>query len=448
MPHLIYVAIGFPPAAKSCAYRMRATANLFCEAGWDVTAITIHDEGWEREFGVDPGLSEGVDPRVRVVRLPLSREDLEPDIRLYSEFRARRPRQWLAELRAKEVESFPEPVFGLWRAPLEDAAVRVHQEKSADLVLVSPAPNTGMAAAWRLWSDYRVPYAIDYRDAWSLRTYEGVESFPKSSAAGEWEEKIVHNAVSIWCVNNAIANFYRLRYPSVAARIRTVQNGFDPFLTPVENHVPVADQGLTFGFLGTANFPADMLQPLIEAWRRARSLDPVVGRSRLVFRGHFGAGMARGATRHVAMIESGSADAVSYGGPVAKNELGAVYSEWDALVLLIPGGRYVTAGKTYEYLATGLPIMSVHAQHHGAIEVLDGYPLWVAPPTELTPDALAKSFVETAGVALRADAARRVRSREFASRFERRRLLTPAVNELIEAVLAPQVPSIVEGESG
>jgi glycosyltransferase involved in cell wall biosynthesis len=424
---------------------MRATANLFCEAGWDVTAITIDDEGWEREFGVDPSLSEGVDPHVRVVRLPLSREDLDPDIRRYSEFRVRQPRQWLAELRARELESFPEPVFGLWRAPLEDAAVRVHQEKPADLVLVSPAPNTGMAAAWRLWSDYRVPYAIDYRDAWSLRTYEGVESFPKSSPAGEWEEKVVSDAVSVWCVNNAIAEFYRARYPSIAGRIRTVPNGFDPFLTPVENRVPVPEQGLTFGFLGTANFPADMLRPLIEAWRQARTLDPVVGRSRLVFRGHFGAGMARGATRHVATIESGSADAVSYGGPVAKRELGAVYSEWDALVLLIPGGRYVTAGKTYEYLGTGLPIMSVHAQDHGAVEVLDGYPLWVAPPVELTPEALARSFVEAADVVLKADEARRMRAREFASQFERRVILAPAVHELIETVVVPQ---IAEGGSG
>ena len=40
-PHAYYLAIGFPPAAKSCAYRMRETANQLYAQGWDVTVITI-----------------------------------------------------------------------------------------------------------------------------------------------------------------------------------------------------------------------------------------------------------------------------------------------------------------------------------------------------------------------------------------------------------------------
>ena len=233
MSHLIYIAIGFPPAAKSSAYRMRAVANLFCEAGWDVTVVTIHDEGWEREFGIDPTLSEGVDPRIRIIRLPLSREDLEPDIRTYSEFRARHPKAWLTDLRRREMESFPEPVFGLWREALERSVAAVHDERPADLVLVSPAPNTGMAAAWKLWSDRGVPYAVDHRDAWSLHTYRGVESFTRDSPAGQWEGRIFENARELWCVNAAIADFYRSRFPAIADRIRVVENGHDPFLQPV-----------------------------------------------------------------------------------------------------------------------------------------------------------------------------------------------------------------------
>jgi hypothetical protein len=76
MPHVIYVAIGFPPAAKSSAHRMKATVNLLCEQGCDVTVVTIARDSWKREN--DATLSDGVDPRVEVVELPLSREDVDP----------------------------------------------------------------------------------------------------------------------------------------------------------------------------------------------------------------------------------------------------------------------------------------------------------------------------------------------------------------------------------
>ena len=69
MPHVIYVAIGFPPAAKSSAHRMKATANLLCEQGCDVTVITIARDSWKHENGIDVTLSDGVHSRVEVVEL-------------------------------------------------------------------------------------------------------------------------------------------------------------------------------------------------------------------------------------------------------------------------------------------------------------------------------------------------------------------------------------------
>jgi hypothetical protein len=52
-PHLLYLAWGFPPAAKSCTYRMLATANSFSRAGWDVTVLTLSEDAWVREHGLD-----------------------------------------------------------------------------------------------------------------------------------------------------------------------------------------------------------------------------------------------------------------------------------------------------------------------------------------------------------------------------------------------------------
>src|ERR687897_115539 len=108
MPHVIYVAIGFPPAAKSSAHRMKATANLLSEQGCDVTVITIARDAWTYENGIDATLSDGVDPRVSVVELPLSRMDLDPDIRTYGWFRARDLERWRRWRRWRDQQAFPE----------------------------------------------------------------------------------------------------------------------------------------------------------------------------------------------------------------------------------------------------------------------------------------------------------------------------------------------------
>ena len=204
-PHLIYLAVGFPPAAKSCAYRMRETANQFAAQGWDVTVVTIADEAWELDSGVDHTLSEQVDPWVNVVRLPLRREDLETDIRNFSEERAASPTQWTKDLRERNLESFPEPTFGSWRGALEDAVLRIHRERPADLLLASCVPYVNLAAAWKLWEEARVPYAVDFRDGWSIDVIDGDIAFGRDSEEGRWEERILGSAVSLWVVNDPIA---------------------------------------------------------------------------------------------------------------------------------------------------------------------------------------------------------------------------------------------------
>src|SRR5215207_4061137 len=103
MPHVIYVAIGFPPAAKSSAHRMKATANLLCEQGCDVTVVTIARESWIREYGLDTTLLDDVHPRVRIVELDLCRDDVDPDLRTYGWFRARHPKRWIKYRRRREV---------------------------------------------------------------------------------------------------------------------------------------------------------------------------------------------------------------------------------------------------------------------------------------------------------------------------------------------------------
>ncbi|MFD3606900.1 glycosyltransferase [Streptomyces atroolivaceus] len=414
---------------------MRETANQFINAGWDVTVVTIAQESWERDSGVDLTLLDQVDPLVNIVELPLAREDLETDIRLYDEERALKPNQWVAQLRVRQTETFPEPNFGEWRGALEQAVLDIHRERHADLLLASCVPYVNLAAAWRLWEDARVPYAVDFRDGWSIDVIEGVEAFSRESELGRWEQKVLDHAVSLWVVNDPIAEHYRTRYPDFADRVRVVRNGYDADSSPGRAHQPDPESGLVFGYLGTVNFTAQHLETVLSAWRAAREQEPLLANARFEVRGHIGNGAGREANRHAEILKQAETDGVRFGGPAAKAEVASIYAGWDAMVLILIGGRYVTSGKVYEYMATGLPIVSAHVVEHDASNVLSGHPLWTGA-VGLDEEALTRSFIRAAHMAVETSDDVHAEAMAHADQFTRESLMTVAVKELIDQLSA------------
>ena len=208
MPHLLYLAYGFPPAAKSGNYRMRAVANAFAARGWDVTAVSLADESWHRENGLDRSTLQGLSPRVRRHPVPVAREDLEPDLLLWSEERALDPDAWRAKHWEDSTKGFPEKVFGFWEGAFRDAVEQVHRERPADLLLVSPMPYVMLSAARHLHRTAGVPYLVDFRDGWSLDVVSGAVAFEPDSREGRIEQDVLEHAEQVWFVNGRIKDFY------------------------------------------------------------------------------------------------------------------------------------------------------------------------------------------------------------------------------------------------
>src|SRR4051794_13101790 len=117
---VLMLAFGFPPAAKSSAYRLREVANQFASLGWDVTVMNADRGCWEQDYGVDLSMLNDVDSRIRLVEIPVRRRDLEHDIRQFSRKRALDPAGWVARWDRRTVEVFPELKFGDWREPIEE----------------------------------------------------------------------------------------------------------------------------------------------------------------------------------------------------------------------------------------------------------------------------------------------------------------------------------------
>jgi glycosyltransferase involved in cell wall biosynthesis len=420
--HLLYVAWGYPPCRGSGVYRALATPNHFARAGWRVTVLTADARSFERYTGADTSLLDLVDPAIEVVRVPFDRPDLDGDLSRWPRLRVEAPDVWLRLHRWRERAMFPEAGYGSWRRPLERAALDVHRRTPVDLTIATANPHVDFTAAAAL-AKLGVPYVMDYRDAWQLDVFTGDRLSRPAGAVHRWESRLVAHAHEVWFVNDPILRWHAEMYPDQAHRMHVVPNGYDGGIQP--RSAPRASDAPVFGFLGTIS-PKVPVAEFEAGWLRASS-DGRLGEARALiagYQGFWGGGQASGE-----VLPSG----VERVGPVPKTEVASFYDQCDALLLILGTGRYVTSGKVYEYIATGLPIVSVHDPGNAATDVLRDYPLWF-PSEGLAPDQVAAALARAAEEVRRPDAARWREAAAWAPRVARATQLAPRIAALTEAV--------------
>jgi len=434
-PHMLYTAWSFPPSRAGGVYRAVATVNAFAEAGWAVTVLTVPRELFITSTGVDLALEEQLHPGIRVERIDPAVPAFQNDLTRWSRSRARWPEYWRLLDFARDFRHFPEPNYGRWRPALEAAARRVHARMPVDLAIGTGNPHVDFVSGWHLKKVAGVPYVLDYRDAWQLDVFTGKKLITATPAVARWERRLIAGAHEVWFVNEPIRRWHVERYPEAEGKMRVVANGFDrygPELTvPVRDHGP-GTEPLVFGYIGTITSHVPLRQ-LLKAWRVARSTGGALTDARLVLRGylgHFGEA-DREAQR---LIEAAGADGVSYEGPVSKAEIADAYQGFDALVLALGTGKYVTSGKVFEYAATGLPVVSVHDPGNAASDVLRGSPAWV-PTTSLDPDDIADALRATAELAVAQTGPEREAAQNWGAQYERARQLAPRI-EALRAIVA------------
>ena len=428
-PHLLFVAWGFPPSRAGGVYRALATANAFAEAGWDVTVITAVRESYERYTGIDPTLEQRVDPRVRVERIPFSWAIQETDIRQFSWLHAHIPVLWRRIRARTDKIPFPETGYGPWRAALAAAAERVHAEHPADLVLATANPHVAFTAAWVLHRRHGVPYVMDYRDAWLLDVFSGNRLHGTRSRAARWERRLMAQAAEVWFVNEPIRRWHKELYPDLGSKMHVVSNGFDGEV-PERSVRAHPERALAFGYIGTLT-PKVPLAEFLAGWSLARTSAAFAGASTRLY-GYLGYFQ----TPRVDMLDrvtAASDDGVTYEGPVGKADVHAVYDELDVLLLILGAGVYVTSGKVFEYVSTGLPIVSVHDPGNAASDVLREYPLWF-PARSLAPEDIAEALKAAAMAARNADPMLRAECLAVAAQYARARQLQPRIDALALAV--------------
>jgi glycosyltransferase involved in cell wall biosynthesis len=411
-------------------YRALATVNAFARKGWDVTVLTVPRSLFVDSTGGDLELEKRVHPGVVVERVPVATPAFESGIDTWPRMRARVPEVWAALDWRHDLVRFPERAYGRWRLALERAARDVHARHRVDLAIGTANPNVDFIPGAFLHRHAGVPYIMDYRDAWRLDVFSGRTLHRPASRAGRWERRLQRDASEVWFVNEAIRQWHDAAAPSIAAKTRVVANGYEEY--DAQLAVPVRadrERQLVFGYIGTVSTQVP-IDALIAGWRLARSRDERIATARLVIHGYSGHFGANGGS-FGALGDGG--DGIEFAGPVSKATIGQVYAGFDALILALGSGRYVTSGKVYEYAATGVPVISVHDPGNAATEVLADSPAWVGARSLAAVD-VADAIIAGAALALRQTGAQRAEAQKWASRYARSRQLDPRIDQLREIV--------------
>lgn len=420
-PHVLYVAWGFPPSRGSGVYRALATANMLVDLGCQVTVITADRQTFVRSTGVDETLEALVHPSIDVVRVDFEWPHFQREIDQWPRERAQDPAGWLETWNAAAVAPFPEVRYGAWFPRISAAAEKVHADRPVDLVIATANPNVDCAVGLHLFEKHGVPYVTDQRDGWCLNPLTENVDFPEGTPTADMEKRLIGSALESWFVNEPIRQWHEGAYPESAEKLQVVMNGYDPNTAPTPRLSPAdPDAPLTVGYVGTVT-PHVPLAEALEGWFDARERDPRVRSARLELYGHLGH-FAQSNPVAQTLLDSAASEGVSYGGAVGKARLREIYDRFDVLLFATGGGKYVTTGKVFEYMATGLPIVSCHVPEMAGVDVLRGYPLWF-PVADLSPESLGSALAQACEAAVTADRATRERCIEHAATYERNRQL-------------------------
>ena len=429
--HVALLLLGFPPSSGSGAYRGLAWANHLAALGWRVTVLTVTEDFFDSvTHARDDSLLPLVDPRVAVVRVPMRQQHLTGDVRRWGWLRGRSPVLHDDLWRLVTTRAFPERYAG-WVPGLVRALLDLHRRSPVDLVLASGNPWSAFVAAWAFGRLTRTPYVLDYRDAWTLDQFTGEPTAGPDDLATRWERRLHRDAARVLVVNEGMRDFHVSRYPEAADRLRVLPNGYDADLVGQVPFGPAPpSRPVRFGYVGTVT-PVLPHEQAWAGWALARTGD--LADATFDVHGRLGF-FARSRAAIQALLPDPATSGVRFRGPVPKHQVAQVYDGLDVLVLIIPGGRYVTTAKVFENLAVGKPVVLVCDPASDAVAVSAGHPL-VHAVRSLDPPEVARVLREAAAQARALTPDDVAAARGFAARYERGRLVREASDEL-RAVLA------------
>jgi len=369
---VLFVAYHFPPSAEVGALRTQKFVKYLPETGWKPFVLTVRDKYYPNKDFARLQDVEGIEIcRTAFWRTPLQFIAILKNY-VTQHFLQSRNTDIIEQPRSeaeiiKQMSNFKRFVVSLnwfpddklhWFIPGLYKGWRLVRNKRISIIVVSAPPHSSIILALFLSIITKTKLIVDFRDPWILPHYGQEESFkPKVLLA---LERLIQNLVLRHSSKVVVTNDYFKSAMLVsqsflsAHKLHVVHNGFDPNDFPA---APLDMRSDTFiiSYIGTFYLQRtpNIFFTALSAFMNERQLSSDDVEVRLVGDTNNAVGQSV-----ASMIQQhGLEDVVTLMGKVEYSRALELMCLSSLLLLLAPNQPYQIPAKTYEYMASGRPIL-------------------------------------------------------------------------------------------
>jgi len=384
---VLVISYDFPPNRTSAVYRMTGLTRSLPQFGWIPTVITVRGG----EFTQEPALLDKVPPGVEIVRTKSLRINAWEDrvagtnqtAGLLKTDRAKiQPHMFDRFLRSSAafVRSslyFPDEMIG-WVPYAVSAGVALHQKKPFDVIWTTSPPRSSSVVGLALKKLLRIPLVTEFMDPWYEQQRRIRAKFEQWTQA-----KLLRDSERIIVMLRQHIDEFVSKFNVPAEKLVVVRNGFfEEDFTAIE-HLEPDNLDPTFFHLshfGTI-YPGNQGKFFVALAELLKESPGLKNRIRLHLIGFPCEEVLRYAK------ESELKEITEFHGFLPKRDDTLQMMRASDCLIVCWGradfSRLAIAGKTYDYLRTGRPIIAITEKGGGIDELVQNAKAgWVVPPQD------------------------------------------------------------------
>lgn len=362
---ILYISYFYPPLGGPAALRNVKTVKYLSEMGCEIDVLSVGDI--EYNYHDSSLLAECKEHSVTRTA------SLDP-MALMKKLLGRRSQasQTLYRKTPERIKLLVRRLYPLddkvgWLPPLLKAGAQALRKNKYDLIYVSCGPFSSSLAAYWLSRRFKVPYAVEMRDYWTLLSdYNLQGSWLQHAFAQSWEKRILHAAKHIVTATKGIAEDLTKAFgKELSAKMHVLYNGHDEEdyvgITPVERD----DTAFVISYFG-ALYARRSLKCFFEAVKQVQEEDSEQKGIEIKLYGNYHVETER------EIAESGIVKQISIIPALSHREALQEMAASDALLLVINSSspRGTLTSKVFEYLRIGKPILALAPQSGEVAELL------------------------------------------------------------------------------